>query len=85
MENKKDFDHIYAANYGRKLFGGAPDTIGQAYVVQAMRTQWDKDQKIIDLLQRKLDLAIKELRDHEATAYCSLGTTEVLKQIKEMK
>lgn len=85
MENKNDFDPAYAAAYGRKLFGGAPDTIGQAYVVQAMRAQWERDSKIIKTLQNKLDLAIKELKDHEATAYCSLGTTDTLKQIAEIK
>lgn len=49
------FDVEAAKAYGRKLFGGHRDTIGESYVLQAMRHQFDKDAALIAGLKEEIE------------------------------
>ena len=63
VEDPRDFDLKHAKEYGRELFGGAPDTIGQSYVVQAMRHQYELDKIVREQSVKQLTEVIHELKN----------------------
>ena len=67
-KGSREFDVEFARKYGQNLFGGAPDTIGQSYVLQAMRKQYDLDSVLSQSALKRIEELEHELKSSDEQA-----------------